>query len=111
MMLDICVTLVHHKESGQRAMAGATNKSNQPMANVDMDTHKDVWEKLGLDKGTKETLDDFFCDDLPHEKVGVCNEANKRCKHESKIKYWKNKMLYKRTKVSKVWYLPNVPNL
>ena len=75
-------------------MVGAANKFNQPMVDVDMDTHKDIWEELELKEGIQNMLDNFFFDDLPHEEdIDIVEETKKTRERESEIKEKCNKNL------------------
>ena len=57
-------------------------------------------------------LNDFFCDVLPREDLGVQKEAKKRQQAcESKIKEQCKKILYEWEKVSKLCVLLGLPNL
>ena len=67
---------------------------------------------MAMEEGIADMLHDFFCDDLPHEEVGVLDKEAKN-KHECKaeIKKLSNQMLYKGAKVSKVQVLLSLLNL
>ena len=50
------------------------------MTDINMDTHEEIQEELGLmEEGTQDMLYDFFCDDLPLEvDIGIAEEIKKR---------------------------------
>lgn len=101
---------VHHRDARRQAMAGVASTSADPIIGPDIETD-DIEKDEGFETGIEDMLNDFFCDVLPREDVGVNEEAKKRQERESEIKEQCNKLLFEGAKVSKLCVLLGLLNL
>ena len=91
---DPRATSVHHREARRQALGGVASTLTNPFIAPEMGTYDIEEEDQGFETGIEDMLNDFFCDVLPREDVGVQEEAKKRQQaRESKIKEQCNKIL------------------
>ena len=103
---------VHHREARRQALGGVASTSTNPFIALEMGTYDIEEEDQGFETGIEDMLNDFFCDVLHREDVGVQEEAKRRQQaHESEIKDQCNKLLYEGAKVSKLRVLLGLLNL
>ena len=107
---DPRAALVHHRDARRQAMAGVASTSADHIIGSDIEID-DIEKDEGFETGIEDMLNDFFCDVLPGEDVGVNEEAKKRQERESEIKEQCNKLLFEGAKVSKLRVLLGLLNL
>ena len=62
---------VHHREARRQALGGVASTSTNPFIAPEMGTYDIEEEDQGFETGIEDMLNDFFCDVLPREDVGV----------------------------------------
>ena len=68
---------MHDREARRQALGGVASTSTNLFIALEMGAYDIEEEDQGFETGIEDMLNDFFCDVLPQEDVGVKEEAKK----------------------------------